>query len=137
MIEFTRRKRTGSSLNMAPLIDIVFLLLIFFLLTSVFINDPGLDLALPEAKTSDRLEPEEIVVYITKEGELYINVEPVSWEDLETRLQESLASGSKKTLVVKADKDVPFSWFVRVMDISRQAGALDLIISTDIPLDSG
>jgi len=135
MIEFTRRKRVESSLNMAPLIDIVFLLLIFFLLTSTFMRlDPGLEVNLPEARSSGIQEAEEpIVIYLTKEHQLYLNIEPVSWEDLKTRLQESLADKPNKAVVLKADAGVPFGLFVKTMDISKQAGVLDLTVSTSTP----
>ena len=116
MIKFNKRRPVEASLNVAPLVDIVFLLLIFFLLTSAFIH-PG---------------------QITKEGEFYLNAEPVSEEQLRERLQESLAADPDKVIVIKADEKLEFGLFVSVMDISREAGARNLTISTvfaDDPLD--
>ncbi|HWP48018.1 MAG TPA: biopolymer transporter ExbD [Candidatus Limnocylindrales bacterium] len=135
MIKFTRRKRVENSLNMAPLIDMVFLLLIFFLLTSTFMRlDPGLEVNLPEAQSSHVQEAEEpVVIYLTKDNQLFLNAKPISWEDLKTYLQKSLADKPNNAVVLKADAGVPFGLFVKVMDISRQAGVLDLTVSTRIP----
>ena len=135
MIRFSKRRRVETSLNVAPLVDIVFLLLIFFLLTSTFMQ-PGIELTLPEARNSETQESEETVVQITKEGGLYLDAQPVSWEDLKTRLRNRMAAEPERTVIVKADKDVPFGFFVRVMDLSREVGALNLTISTTIPEDS-
>lgn len=132
MIQFIKRKRVDTSLNVAPLVDIVFLLLIFFLLTSTFIH-PGLELSLPEARTSSVQEQEKNVVHITKEGELYLDGEPVRWGDLKSRLQNRLAGEAEKAVVVKADQDVSFGLFVRVMDMAREVGALNLTVSTRVP----
>ncbi len=137
MIKFNKRRPVEASLNVAPLVDIVFLLLIFFLLTSAFIH-PGLELTLPEARPAEAQEAEENVVQITKEGEIYLNAEPVSEEQLRERLQESLAADPDKVIVIKADEKLEFGLFVSVMDISREAGARNLTISTvfaDDPLD--
>ncbi|RMF90216.1 MAG: biopolymer transporter ExbD [Nitrospinota bacterium] len=134
MIEFTRRKRVENTLNIAPLIDIVFLLLIFFLLTSTFMHT-GIELTLPEAQTAEVQDVEEHVISLTGEGELYLDLEPVSWEDLPERLQQSLANSPEKVVVINADRGVPLGFFVRAMDISRQAGALEVTISTRPPGD--
>jgi biopolymer transport protein ExbD len=95
----------------------------------------GLELSLPAARTSDTQETEETVVHITKDGKLYLNTEPVSWDGLKTSLQNGLAAENEKSVVVKADKDVPFGIFVRVMDIFREVGLSNLVVSTTVPED--
>jgi len=112
MIRFSKRKSVESSLNVAPLIDIVLLLLIFFLLTSVFM-EPGLKLVLPEARTA-AAGSGRIVIQITQDGQVYLNAQPVSWAELKSRLQARLASSGDKALVVKADRNAPFGAFVKV-----------------------
>ena len=133
MIEFERSKPLKSSLNITPLIDIIFQLLLFFMLTSVFIN-PGIPLDLPEAATAEFQEqPAEEVVYISKLGEVYWNDRFMLLDDLSPALSQALQQRTNRQVTIKADKEVVFGLFVRVMDIVKAAGGEDLVISTEFP----
>ncbi len=133
MIEFERPKPLNNSLSIAPLIDIIFLLLLFFLLTSVFI-DPGIPLDLPEAATAEFQEEQaEQVIYISKLGEIYVNDQFVLFDDLFAVLSDMLRASPGKHVTIKADKEVAFGVFVRVLDVAKEAGGQDLIISTEFP----
>jgi biopolymer transport protein ExbD len=133
MIEFERPKPFRHSLEIAPLIDIIFLLLLFFLLTSVFI-EPGIPLDLPEAATAAfQQDQSEQVVYITRTEEIYLNDRPVSIDELSVSLAERLRTHATSSLTIKADQDVPFGTFVRVLDIAKQAGGQDVVIAAKFP----
>ena len=120
-----------NSLSIAPLIDIIFLLLLFFLLTSVFI-DPGIPLNLPEAATAEFQEEQaEQIIYISKSGEIYVNDRFIPFDDLFDVLSDMLQGG--KNVTIKADKEVAFGVFVRVLDVAKEAGGQDLIISAEFP----
>ncbi|MDI6794329.1 MAG: biopolymer transporter ExbD [bacterium] len=129
-MEFDRRKRISQHLDIAPLIDIVFLLLIFFMLTANFIMQPGIKIALPQAKTSQPQE-ERIIVSISEDNRIYLNESQVDIASLEEALRAKLEEAPKKVVVIKADKKIDLGLAVRVMDIAKGAGAEALSISTE------
>ncbi len=132
MIEFEERKKIRMHLDIAPLIDIVFLLLIFFMLTAHFIVQPGIEITLPAAKTATMEEIEDIVVFISREDEIFLNDQQINIEDLRPALEAKLEVSQKKTVILKADEKVNLGLAVKIMDIARQAEAKGLVISTQI-----
>lgn len=134
-MEFEGRKRVSTRLNIAPLIDVVFLLLIFFMLSSHFVTQPGIKVTLPSAITA-RLYPEEdIIISITEDSNLYLNERLVTLENLSEQLEIEMARAEKKTVIIKADKKIDLGLAVKVMDIAREADAGRLIISTKLEKD--
>lgn len=133
-MEFYGRKRISTRLNIAPLIDVVFLLLIFFMLSSHFVTQPGIKVTLPSAVTA-RLHPEEnIIISITKDNNLYLNERLVNLKNLSEQLK--IARAKKKTVIIKADEKIDLGLAVKVMDIAREADVERLIISTKLaPLE--
>ncbi|PIV64769.1 MAG: hypothetical protein COS11_00440, partial [bacterium (Candidatus Ratteibacteria) CG01_land_8_20_14_3_00_40_19] len=130
LMEFERRKRVYTHLNIAPLIDVVFLLLIFFMLSSHFVTQPGIKISLPYASTA-RLHPEkDIVISITKDNALYLNEKLVTLDDLLDQLEIRLKESEDKKVLIKADERIDLGLAVKVMDIAKQANAESLVIST-------
>lgn len=127
MLDFTRPKKASLSLDMAPLIDIVFQLLIFFMLSSSFLM-PSLKLTLPKAVTQDTREPEKIVVSIDRKGQIFINTSPVSLEKLKARLESKFAGSADKAVHLRGDSEMPYGLFVQVADQARLAGAKQINI---------
>lgn len=131
-MEFERGKRIRIHLDIAPLIDIVLLLLIFFMLTSNFIMQPGIKITLPKAKTSKPQKEENIIVFITEDNEIYLNERKISIDELKDALEEKLKKVQKKTVILKADEKINLGLAVQVMDIAKEAKAENLVISTQI-----
>ena len=129
-MEFEGRKRINARLDMAPLIDVVFLLLIFFMLSAHFVTQPGIKIDLPTASTAKLQTEEDIVISITADSVLYLNEEKVSLEDLLEKLKKKMDESQKRVVIVKADEKIDLGLAVRVMDISKQAKAEGLVIST-------
>ncbi len=129
-MEFERRKRISQHLDIAPLIDIVFLLLIFFMLTANFIMQPGIKITLPQARTSQPQE-EMVVVFISEDNQIYLNEKQIDIDSLEDALIARLQNVQKKAVVIKADKKIDLGLAVRVMDMAKGAGAEGLSISTE------
>ena len=98
-MEFVRAKKSKLGLDMAPLIDIVFQLLIFFMLTSSFLN-PSLRLDLPKAISADSREKEVVVVSVSAEGGLFINTNEVTFETFQEKLVQRLANLPKKIFTI-------------------------------------
>ena len=135
IMEFEGRKRIHIYLNIAPLVDVVFLLLIFFMLSSHFVTQPGIKITLPTAITA-KLHPEEdIVISITKDNNLYLNEEEVTLDNLLDRLRVKVGAAKKKTVIIKADEKIDLGLAVKVMDIAKQAEAEGLVISTRMEED--
>lgn len=131
-MEFEGRRRVSTRLNIAPLIDVVFLLLIFFMLSSHFVTQPGIKITLPSAVTA-KLHPEEdIIISITEDSNLYLNEKLVTLKNLLEQLEIEIIKTEKKTVIIKADEKIDLGLAVKVMDIARQAEAERLIISTKL-----
>ncbi|MFH1037953.1 MAG: biopolymer transporter ExbD [PVC group bacterium] len=109
-------------LDIAPLIDVVLLLLIFFMLTSSFITPAGLRVDLPESSVAEPQEKENLVIVISGEGDLFIENEPVSWDSCRERLASSLAFSPKRVLILEADRQARHGVVVRVMSLARELG---------------
>jgi biopolymer transport protein ExbD len=108
--------------NLTPMIDMMFLLLIFFLLTSVLAR-PSIPVTLPETETAELSEEPEIVVTLFKDGSMLLDNEPVNERTLARKLQRSYAYSPSRGVVIQADRGVLFDNVVRVMDISKKSGA--------------
>ena len=135
-VEFEGRKKVDTNLNIAPLIDVVFLLLIFFMLSSHFVTEPGIKLTLPTSVTA-KLHPEEdITVYISEDNSVYLNGEEITLDNLPDMLRAEIQISGKKTVIIKADEKIDLGLAVKVMDIAKQAEAEGLVISTKAKEDN-
>lgn len=128
-----RARRKGRVLiNITSLIDVLFLLLIFFMVSSTFLEQPGIKLELPEAKSSVLVEQKEFTLFVNKNGTLFLNDSEISLKDLETRIREVLPGMKDVALILKADKDVNYGLVVEVIDAVKNSGLKKLIIGTRI-----
>jgi len=127
-----RRPRTrgeATLINLTSLIDVVFLLLIFFMVSTSFALIQGIKVDLPTTTTTQEKIEQNIVISITKEGKIYLGKTQVSKTELVKRLKRQI--GEKKSLVViNADKDTRHGMVVEVMDLAKQGGAGKLGILT-------
>ncbi|MFP3868112.1 MAG: ExbD/TolR family protein [Desulfobacteraceae bacterium] len=127
---FLRRRRSIPSLDIAPLVDVVFLLLIFFLLCSTFVM-PALKLTLPQARNQQSPPPQELVVSVDRLGCFYIDHEPVPEKQLKLRLQTSLAPLKEKRLTFRGDARSEYHNFVKLLDLAQELGVDDLSLVHD------
>jgi biopolymer transport protein ExbD len=127
-MDLIRAKRASLSLDMAPLIDVVFQLLIFFMLSSSFAV-PALRLTLPRATIKDSPQPERLVISVDHAGQIFVNSAPVVLDNLVAVLSAHLYEGGAAQAVhIRGDADMPYGRFVQVMDAARQAGARQINI---------
>ncbi|MGQ9688068.1 MAG: ExbD/TolR family protein [Desulfobaccales bacterium] len=131
MIEFARRKRKHDHINLTPLVDVVFLLLLFFMLTSHFVSAPVIKIALPESKTSEPEVKDEVLITIAKDGQLFIDQTPVTLSGLQYNLQEKLKKLKKPAVRIKADREARLGLVVNVVDEIRLSGAGAFSIETE------
>ncbi len=121
-MEFERRKRRDSYIDIAPLVDVVFLLLLFFMLSFQIAAEPAIRLSLPDSKTADAQAAEEIVVSISREGAIYINEQPVTLEQVATVLQNKLQREREPSVKLKADREASVGLLVKLVDEIRLSG---------------
>jgi len=126
-----KRERYQIQMPLTSLIDIVFLLLIYFLLTTNFITEQGIDVNLPDAEASAPQTRQEITVYIDAAGMVVLGDQPVDFNDLFDRLKDRIAANPKQLVVVKADGSIALERAVQVMDIAQAAGAQSLFLATE------
>ena len=120
--EFDESLEKSSSPDLTPLIDMVFLLLIFFLLTS-FLVRPSIQVSLPETETAQVSEEPGVSITIKKNGALLLNSEPVTEDLLEVYLSTFFSDPANREVMIKSDKEVRFGRVIEIMDISKKAGA--------------
>ncbi len=113
------RNKVSATFSMSSMTDIVFLLLVFFLLTSPAITPNALDLLLPQAKGKSSNQ-HQASVSITKDGAYYVNKERIAKGQLEPALRAALKSQAKPTLILRAEQGVPIEQVVYVMDIANR-----------------
>jgi biopolymer transport protein ExbD len=119
------------TLDLAPMINIVFLLLIFFLLTSTAIKQ-GDAIDLPNAESSKKNEEEEnIVISVGVDQKLQLDRQEIQKSDLVNSLVEKLKGHENKVVVIEGDKKIEFALFGEILDIAKQAGATDFILATE------
>ena len=108
-------------MNLAPMIDIVFLLLIFFMVASTLnMNEVQTTIQLPGTNTVEGKSIKEIVLYITKEGQVFLEKKKIGWEQLPDILYECLTENETKEVTVYADREADFQYIVNMLDLANQ-----------------
>ncbi len=135
MIRFSQRKpRTIGDVNLTPMLDIIFNLLIFFLIVAV-ISQKGLNLTLPETSTAERRPDKSLEITVTGDKRILFNGVEVAASAVEGLLRDEQALGRGRgvdNVLLKADVDAPFGMFVTVMDTARKVGLTNLVIATKL-----
>ncbi|PLX98446.1 MAG: biopolymer transporter ExbD [Desulfuromonas sp.] len=131
-MSFHRNKREDVRVELTPMIDVVFLLLIFFMISTTFIETPGISIKLPESSTSiaDK-EPEEIKVYLAENGNIYLRDEQISLAALQAHLKTYGARSAQMTFLLMADKEAKHGQVVQLMDSAKSNGFGKLAIATE------
>lgn len=115
-------------LDIAPLIDVIFLLLIFFMLTSSFIFQPGIKVDLPKAITSEVIHKENLIIVITRDNKKYVRERALTDEEVLSRLR--IAATHDQPILIKADRRASLGEVVRIWDLCRQEGVKKINIAT-------
>jgi biopolymer transport protein ExbD len=131
LVHRKKRSRYTVTAPLTALIDIVFLLLIYFLLTTNFMVDEGIKIKLPQARAAAPQTDETITVYVDQQGRAFIGTEELSIARLFDRLKEMIGNRENKLVVIRADRAVVLNKAVKVMDIAKAAGAGRLCLATE------
>jgi len=131
-MKFRRRFEIKSGIDLTPMIDIVFNLLIFFMVGTTIIETPRIEISLPESTSAvGRETKENIVITISKEGQIYVNGESVNDLDLHLSNLSMDESESEKPVEIRSDEDVRTQILISVIDSVKNAGFTRLSIATD------
>ncbi|MBW1988562.1 MAG: biopolymer transporter ExbD [Deltaproteobacteria bacterium] len=136
MLNITAARRTGRQalqLDIAPLIDMIFILLIFFLVTTSFVKETGVEVNRPVAATAASGPATGVLVAVTSSGEIFMENEAVPLEVVQARVERALAENPKAGVMVVADENSRTGLAVRVMDACRRAGAEDVALAASLP----
>ena len=124
-----RRHRRRPSINITPLIDVMFLLIIFFMVSSTFREQLGIDIALPQAETTSQQERPPHEISVSEEGAYFLGPREVSLSELREGLAALLAEDPETSFVLSADEQANFQQVVAAIDIARAVGGHRLVIS--------
>jgi len=119
-----------TSFNAISLTDIIFLLLVFFLLSSTFVLQPGVKVQLPATTSTDISSEKSVVISLTKEGAVYLNDKLVNKIELGAQLRQKVVDVGNPILVFRVDKSALVDGLIEVMDIAKAAGADRFVIAT-------
>ena len=130
---FRRKIQESPKVDLTPMIDVVFLLLIFFMISTTFIERPGLNINLP-ASNSEQIKQnqKEVQVYLAENGDIYLHRDKITLDAFQRYLQNlSPAKTQKMTFLLMADKEARHGKVVQLMDVAKMAGFRNLAIATD------
>jgi biopolymer transport protein ExbD len=124
-----REDEEGSEVNLTPMLDVVFIMLIFFIVTASFIKEPGVLIRRPEAATAELKQRANILIALTQNGEVWIQKRKVDIRSVRPVVERMLAENPLGSVVIQADERSKHGLFVKVMDQTRQAGARTIAIA--------
>jgi biopolymer transport protein ExbD len=131
LVHRKKRARFAVKTPLTSLIDIVFLLLIYFLLTTNFIAEEGIDIKLPNADAAAPQVRQDITVLVDLQGQVWLEGRQMTLKLLFERLQTMLSETDDRLVVVKADRGIMLGKAVAVMDVAKSAGASRLCLATE------
>lgn len=131
-MRFRRRLSPNANVDLVPMIDVVFQLVVFFMLTSTFVMTPGIAIDLPESSSSEPVVINRLVVTVVSRGEIYINQRPVNLETMQAALDEVAPEENDQPLsvIIEGDSSVPYQTMVQVLDVLRRNGYRGVALRT-------
>ena len=128
-----KNKGRGLIINITTLIDVMFLLLIFFMVTSTFKNQPAINLVLPRSATASETVDTPAILFLTSEGLVYLNDTLMDKETLAERLKEMHDENGEDRMVLRADEDATHGDVVELIDTIKQSGFTRVSLSARVP----
>jgi biopolymer transport protein ExbD len=122
-----------SEINITPMLDVVFIMLIFFIVTATFIKEAGIDVNRPDAATAVKQEKANILIAIGPNNDIWIDRRQVDVRSLRPNIERLHAENPQGSVVIQADKESKTDTLIQVMDASRQAGVYNVAIASQDP----
>jgi len=121
-------------IDVAPMVDMMFILLIFFMVTSTFVLQPGFKIELPEAAVSDNTTSEYLTIYVSDKKEIFLNDKKFSVETIGNEIKKALPKLKEPTLSINADYKIEYGLVIKLTDIAKLSGIRNVILTTQ-PVD--
>jgi biopolymer transport protein ExbD len=123
-MQFKRRLKPQVNVNLVPMIDVVFQLVVFFMVSSTFILTPGISIIFPSSTTSEPVVMSKLVVTVVSREEVYFNKEKFEIRELDKRLSSITEEERSdiKTVILEGDRGIPYSLLIEVLDLLRRNG---------------
>ncbi len=130
-MRYLRKRTTQTGIDISPLIDMVFILLIFFMVSTTFVKEMKLEIERPGAASAERASTKSIRIHVERSGALYLDGQPVKPWMLQSRVRDLIKGGSSGQILVITDRLVPAEQLVNVVDQCRLGGATDVGVATE------
>jgi len=131
MRDHAQKQEEEADINMTPMLDIVFIMLIFFIVTAVFVKEAGVQVTKPEAETAIPRKQVSILIAVTPTDEIWINREEVELDALRTAVEKLHSENPKGTVAIQADEDAKAGLVMKVYDAVRDAGVPTIAIAAE------
>ena len=124
-------KEEESEINMTPMLDVVFIMLIFFIVTANFIKEPGLEINRPDSNTAETQENAAILIAVGPTGEIWMDGRRIDVRQVKANITKLLADNPQGTVVIQADEKATADSIIAVMDQSRDAGVYQISLAAE------
>lgn len=130
-MRYIQKRKKDEDINIGPLIDMVFILLIFFAVSTTFVKDMNIELERPSASSAQMASTKAIRVYIERNGNTYVDEQPVKTWMLQSRIRDLLSVSSSKMVLVVADRLISAEKLIEVVDQCKMGGASEVGVATE------
>ena len=132
-MNFSRARRAEPVVDVTPLIDIIFQLVLFFMVSTTFVTAPGIEVDLPRSSADTVLrEQDDLSIWISSDGAVYVDDTAVDFSGLELAMDRAAQKNPNTLVMLKADREVDHGRVVAVMDAARNRGLTQLAIATEV-----
>jgi biopolymer transport protein ExbD len=126
------RKKSESEVNLTPMLDVVFIMLIFFIVTASFVKESGIEISRPGASTAVRKEKGNILIAISANDQIWMNRRQVDPRALRANIERAHAENPQAAVIIQADMQAKTGLLVKVMDAARSVGVKSVSLAADI-----
>lgn len=127
-----RKEEEEGGIDLTPMLDVTFIMLIFFIVTTSFVKESGIDVSRPSAATAEKKERASIMIGISKAGEIWIQKRKVDVRSVRANVERMAAENPEGAVVIQADKESNTGLLVQVMDQVRSAGVQNISIAASV-----
>jgi len=121
----------AGEIDLTPMLDVVFILLIFFIVTSVFVTEAGIEVTRPEASTSESMQGDMILIAVSASGDIWIDGDQIDPRFIRARFELRLAEAPNSAVIIQADQGADNEYVMRILQAAREANIADVSISAE------
>jgi biopolymer transport protein ExbD len=120
-----------AGIDMTPMLDVVFIMLIFFIVSTTFVRDEGVEINRPNASSAQQQKSDGVVVAIDSNGQAWLDQQKLSISMLEQQLQSKIAKGALSSVLIKADRETPTGDLIKILDLIKATGISQVAVATE------